>query len=161
MCPEYVLPMPQEGQPGTSPPDPLLAYSLAASSARSWREARFRLRAKRYGATAPKPWRRRALRWPTGPLIRHRGFAGSRRMWQLHRHIDIAGRVPRGPKRSNGGRGRMRRRTKSSREAKPRVNVQQLWRARFRDARMVPREGVLHQYLVRVLLSRFSSVCRV
>src|SRR5262245_38016617 len=41
---------------GLRPSDSLHALSRAASP------ARFRLRAKRYGETSPKPWRRRAVR---------------------------------------------------------------------------------------------------
>jgi len=50
---------------GFAPRTPLHALSRAAST------ARFRLRAKRYGETSPKPWRRRADRVAHSlPLVR-------------------------------------------------------------------------------------------
>src|SRR6185437_9676565 len=53
--PECVAPL-HDYSEGLCPSDSPHAFSRAAST------ARFRLRAKRYGETSPKPWRRRAVR---------------------------------------------------------------------------------------------------
>ena len=79
---------------GFAPRTPLHALSRAAST------ARFRLRAKRYGETSPKPWRRRANRvarshcslasWSERTRFMRRLLASS---WE-HRRV-ASGRYPR------------------------------------------------------------------